>query len=195
MRRAMSDTKQRLRRDALARRDAVPETARIEAALALADHADALDTEPGAVVAAYWPIRSEIDPRPLLFALNERGCRMALPTMVDDAIRFRELTRTSDLVPAGLGTHAPGEGAPELVPDLILLPLAAFDAAGNRIGYGRGHYDRAVAGLRASGHAPRLVGLALSVQEIDAVPAEPHDAPLDAVLLPGGLRTFNDGSL
>ena len=182
------DAKQRLRREALARRGAVPETARIEAALALATHADALGAEPGRTVAAYWPIRSEIDPRPLLFALHERGHRMALPVVTDDGMIFRELTRTSHLVPSGFGTHAPAEGAAELVPDLILLPLAAFDASGSRIGYGRGHYDRAIAGLRAAGHAPRLVGLALDVQQVEAVPAEPHDVRLDGVLLPGGLR-------
>ena len=180
--------KRRLRREALARRDAVPETARIEAALALATHVDALEADMGAVVGAYWPIRSEVDPRPLVFALHERGCRMALPAMTDERMAFRELTRTSDLVPSGFGTHAPAEGAPELVPGLILMPLAAFDARGNRIGYGRGHYDRAVAALHAAGHTPRLIGLALDVQEVDAVPAEPHDMPLDGVLLPGGLR-------
>ena len=184
------DAKQRIRREALARRDAVPETTRIEAALALAAHADALGAEPGATVAAYWPIRSEIDPRPLLFALHERGCRMALPAVMDTDMVFRELTRTSDLVPAGFGTYAPARGAPELAPDLVLLPLAAFDLAGNRIGYGQGHYDRALAARRAAGHAPRLVGLALDVQEVPDVPAEPHDVPLDGVLTPAGPRTM-----
>lgn len=185
--------KDAIRRAALAARDAVPETRRIEAALALAGHVDALGAIPGGTVAAYWPIRSEIDPRPLLFALHEHGCRMALPIVAGDTMVFRELTRTSGLAPAGHGTMAPAPGAPELMPDLILMPLAAFDARGVRLGYGRGHYDRAVAALRAAGYAPRLVGLALAAQEVDAIPAEPHDAAMDAVLLATGLRTISGG--
>ena len=180
--------KERFRRAALAARDAIPETRRIEAALALADRADALGLEPGETVAAYWPIRSEIDPRPLLFALHERGGRMALPVAVGEGLAFRELTRTGDLAPAGFGTLAPPEGAPELVPDFVLVPLAAFDAGGSRLGYGRGYYDRAIAALRAGGHAPRLVGLAFAAQEAERVPTEAHDAPLDGVLTELGFR-------
>ena len=183
-----SVTKERLRRGALVRRDAIPETRRIEAALALAEHADALAVEPGAVVSAYWPIRSEIDPRPLLFALHEAGARMALPAVTRQGLVFRELTRTGDLAPAGFGTMAPPEGAAELLPDLVLLPLAGFDRAGNRLGYGRGHYDRGIAALRAAGHAPRLVGLAFAAQGVDAIPPEAHDVPLDGVLTEDGLR-------
>ena len=167
-----------------------PRPAASRAALALAGHVDALGATPGGTVAAYWPIRSEIDPRPLLFALHERGCRMALPVVAGDTMVFRELARTSDLVPVGHGTMAPAPGAPELVPDLILMPLAAFDASGVRLGYGRGHYDRAVAALRAAGHAPRLVGLALPAQEVDAIPAEPHDEAMDAVLLATGVADY-----
>lgn len=185
---AKKSMKERIRREALARRDAVPETARIEAALALVDHVDALGAEPGGAVAAYWPIRSEIDPRPLLFALHERGCRMALPVVTDEGMVFRELTRTAELVPAGFGTSAPREGAAELVPGLILMPLAAFDSRGNRVGYGRGHYDRALVALRTGGHTPRLVGLALATQKVDAVPTEPHDVAMDAVLTEVGLH-------
>ena len=185
----MSD-KSELRRAALAARDAVSMTARIEASIALADHAEALEVEPGQTVAAYWPIRSEIDPRPLLFALHERGARMALPVVVGDDIAFRELTRTSELEPAGFGTMGPTAGAAEARPDLILAPLAGFDGAGNRLGYGRGFYDRAIEALRATGLAPRLVGLAHSAQRLDAIPAEPHDVPLDAVLTERGYKRF-----
>lgn len=191
---AKKSMKERIRREALARRDAVPKTVRIEAALALVDHVDALGAEPGGTVAAYWPIRSEIDPRPLLFALHERGCRMALPMVTGEGMVFRELTRTAELVPAGFGTSAPGEGAAEVVPGLILMPLAAFDSRGNRVGYGRGHYDRALAALHAGGHTPRLVGLALAMQKVDAVPTEPHDVAMDAVLTENGLHRSLHGS-
>ena len=62
------------------------------------------------------------------------------------------------------------------------MPLTAFDRNGGRVGYGRGYYDRAVAGLRAAGRFPRLIGIAFSVQEVAAVPMEPHDAPLDMIV-------------
>ena len=187
----VSARKATIRHAALARRDAIPETRRIEAAMALAEHVEALEALPGAVVSAYWPIRSEIDPRPLLFALHERGCRMALPAIVDDAIVFRELVRAGELAPAGFGTMAPPADAPVLAPDLVLLPLAAFDGSGNRLGYGRGHYDAAIRALSEGGHAPRLVGLAYEAQQVEAIPAEPHDVRLDAVLSEGGLRPMS----
>lgn len=185
---SLSAAKERIRREALGRRDAMPETRRIAAALAVADRVAELDAPPGSTVSAYWPIRSELDPRPLLFALHERGCGMALPAVTARGMVFRELTRTGDLEPAGFGTVAPPDGTPELVPDLILLPLAAFDARGNRLGYGRGHYDGAIAALRVAGHAPRLVGLAFTLQRTGPIPAEAHDVPLDAILTEAGLR-------
>ena len=179
------------RRAALAARDAIPMTARIEAALALAEHADALSVRPGDVAAAYWPIRSEIDPRPLHFALVERGCRAALPVVRDGALVFRQLLRTGTLEPAGFGTMGPGPEAAELTPDVVLLPLAAFDAAGNRLGYGKGHYDATIARLRAAGHAPRLFGLAYAAQRVEAIAAEAHDVPLDGVLTERGFVAFD----
>ena len=183
--------KNAVRRDALARRDAIAMTRRIEASLSLADHVGALGGGPGDVVSAYWPIRSEIDPRPLLFALHEAGCRMALPAVVDGTLEFRELTRTGELEPAGFGTSAPKAGAPVLDPDIVLTPLAAFDGAGNRIGYGAGHYDRALAAMRGRARDPLLVGLAYAAQEVEAVPAEPHDVPLDGVLCETGMRAIS----
>ena len=67
-------------------------------------------------------------------------------------------------------------------PDILFLPLSVFDRAGGRIGYGKGHYDKAIAGLARSGPVPVAVGLAFCVQEVDQVPSEPHDHPLDAIL-------------
>ena len=177
-----------LRAEALAARDALPPTVAIENAVALAGHAEALGEVGGLTVSAYWPIRSEIDPRPLLFALHARGARMALPAVTEGSLVFRLLTRDTTLEPAGFGTHAPGPDAPPLDPDLILLPLAAFDRRGNRLGYGKGYYDRAISALREKGRALRLVGLAHAMQERDDVPRGSRDAPLDAVLCERGLR-------
>ena len=129
------------------------------------------------MVAGFLPIGSEIDARPLLDALRRRNVRLALPVVVEHALVFRELTRTTPLVPAGFGTVGPGPDAAVLVPDLVIAPLAAFDRRGNRLGYGGGFYDRAAALM------PRtvLVGLAFAEQEVDAVPVEGHDRPLHAV--------------
>lgn len=179
----MRQAKQRLRADALARRDAMGEAARIEASLAVADRcAHMVAVEPGSVVSGFLPIRTEIDIRPLMMALADRGARLCVPAIVEDRLRFRELLRGAPLEPQGFGTYAPGPGAAVLDPDVMLVPLAAFDRSGGRIGYGRGFYDAAIARLREKGNAPRLIGVGFAVQEVDAVPAEPHDIPLHAIV-------------
>ena len=184
-----AEAKAALRAEVLAARDALNQTRAIENALALVDYVDALGDPMGMMVAAYWPIRSEIDPRPLLFSIRERGARMALPVVVDGALVFRELTRESTLKPAGFGTFGPGEDAPLVEPDWLLMPLAAFDVSGARLGYGKGHYDRAIAAMRGAGRSPRLIGLAHALQQRDVVPTGPHDVRLDAVLCEDGLRS------
>ncbi|KAB0678005.1 5-formyltetrahydrofolate cyclo-ligase [Aureimonas leprariae] len=174
-----SDEKARLRGEALARRDAMPETARIEASLEVAERVvDELSFDPSAVVSGFLPIRSEIDPRPLMAALADRGARICVPAIVEDRLEFRELVRGAPLVPQGFGTYAPGEGTAVLRPTLMLVPLAAFDRRCHRIGYGRGYYDRAIAALRPLA----TVGLAFACLEVAAVPDEPHDVALDFVV-------------
>jgi 5-formyltetrahydrofolate cyclo-ligase len=183
--------KKELRREALARRDALADAYRIEAALAIAGLADPIDVEPGTVVSGFWPIRSEMDVRPLLFRLREKGARLCLPAILDrETIAFRELVRGADLVDMGFGTAGPGPDAEVLDPSLMLVPLAAFDARGHRIGYGAGYYDRAIARLQASGLRPRLIGVAFDCQEVPRVPDEPHDVILDEILTESGLRSF-----
>ena len=171
-----------LRHEALAARDAIPGDRRIEKSLAAADTAMTLpalaDLMPGTVVAGFRPIRSEIDARPLMDALRRVGARLCLPAVVDrETIVFRELLRTAELVDTGFGTVGPGPDATVLEPELLIVPCAAFDRRGGRLGYGAGHYDRAVARLAS----PILVGLAFAEQEVAAVPVEPHDQPLHAV--------------
>ena len=187
----MRDLKKALRTDALARRDALDPQWRIDAALRICDAAPALPVAPGTVVSGFWPMRSEIDIRPLMFALRERGARLCLPAIIDrTTIVFRELVRGSPMVDMGFGTVGPGPEAAELQPDLMLMPLAAFDARGHRIGYGGGYYDRAIARLHAQGRTPTLVGVAFDCQAVERVPDEPHDVVLGAVLTESGLRTF-----
>ncbi|WP_279478677.1 5-formyltetrahydrofolate cyclo-ligase [Aureimonas sp. SK2] len=181
--------KAELRRIARARREAIPQAQRIEAAFALAEHvADDLSFDAVDVVGAYLPIGSEIDPRPVMTALSDRRLRLAAPAIVDGELEFRELLRDGELVAQGLGTVAPGAGARILQPDVLLVPLLAFDRRCARIGYGRGFYDRAIARLLVP--KPRLltIGLAFDAQEVDEVPSEPHDRFLDRILTESGVR-------
>src|SRR5688572_3568820 len=168
------ELKRELRRTALARRDALEPSWRIEAALEMAAGAkDRVVVEAGAVVSGFWPMRSEVDVRPLMFALREKGARLCLPAILDKTtIVFRELARGAALVEMGFGTAGPGEEAPVLDPVVMLIPLAAFDGRGHRIGYGAGYYDRAIAKLAEKGLAPRLIGVAFNCQEVAQVPDE-----------------------
>ncbi len=192
----MTDTpreqKKRLRTEALARRDALDPRWRIERSMEMADAAIAtVPFEPGTVVSGFWPMRSEVDVRPMMFAFMERGARLCLPAILDrHTIVFRELRRGAALVDMGFGTAGPGPEAEVLEPSLMLVPLAAFDGRGHRIGYGAGYYDRAIARLQANGAAPRLVGIAFDCQEVARVPDEPHDVVIPAILTETGLRRF-----
>lgn len=175
--------KNQLRAAALARRDALDLATRDRAGESILKHAGTLFDQPGHIISGYWPIRSEADPRPLLERARRAGAVIALPVLLDaETLRFRRWEAGATLEPAGFGTVGPGAEAGFVVPDIVLLPLAAFDRRGHRIGYGKGHYDRAVAHLVASGARPLLVGLAFAVQEVDKVPFEPHDIPLDYIL-------------
>lgn len=180
--------KKTLRLEALARRDAMPEAERIEGSLAVAElGSQALTITPGMIVSAFLPIRSEIDLRPLMMILADRGARLCVPAMVDGELQFRHLERGAPLEPQGFGTVAPGADAQVLDPELMLMPLAAFDRKGGRIGYGRGYYDRAIASLKSRGKAPVFVGTAFACQEIEEVPMESHDVPLPRILTERGL--------
>ena len=176
--------KARLRDEVLGRRDALEAMQRIEFSLKAAEIGAAhLKIEPGMVVSGFFPIRSEIDARPLMEIVRQRGARLCLPVVLDKTtIVFRELVRGAELVPTGFGTSGPGEDAPALDPQLLIMPLSVFDRTGGRIGYGAGHYDRAIARLLAKGMTPRLEGLAFSCQEVEAVPVEDHDQPLNAII-------------
>jgi 5-formyltetrahydrofolate cyclo-ligase len=131
------------------------------------------------VVASYVPIGSEADPSPLEQAALARGCRLALPHVIDRAtpLRFLAWDRESPLTTGPFGLRQPAAHRDELTPDIVLTPLVAFDRALNRIGQGAGHYDRALAAFPLS----RRIGIAWSVQEIIAITPDPWDAPLHAI--------------
>ena len=184
-------SKSDLRKLALARRDALSPALRIEAAMKLADENTLLAFYPGTVISGFLPIRSELDLRPLMMALAARGARLCVPAMLDKTtIEFRALVRGAALVDNGFGTVAPPREAEVLDPAILLMPLAAFDRHGTRIGYGAGYYDRAIARLHAAGMIPRLIGMAFDCQEVELAPAEAHDVPLQAIWTESGLRQF-----
>ena len=139
------------------------------------------------VVAGYWPVGCELDCRPLLQWFGAAGWDCALPVVVGAAapLRFRRWRPGEPLVAGGGGIPEPASSAPEVSPSVVLVPLVAFDRAGRRLGQGAGHYDRTLAVLRA--RAPVLVvGLAFAVQEEPALPAAPHDQPLDWIVTEQG---------
>lgn len=179
-----------LRSERLAARNALSVEERIEKSLAIAEAGGSLiDLQPGEEVSGFFPIRSEVDVRPLMQQLRSRGANLAVPIVMDkQTIIFRELLPGAPVVSTGFGTFGPGEEARIVDPDVMLVPLAAFDRAGHRIGYGAGYYDRAISKLHAMGRQPRLIGVAFDCQEIDIVPAEDHDVALDAILTESGLQ-------
>lgn len=152
------------------------------AAVALAAHAPRLGLAAGAVVAGYWPLGDEIDPRPLMAALAGLGCRLALPVVVSRAapLQFRAWAEGDALEAGPHGTAHPFETAPCLRPDVLLVPLLGFDRGGWRLGYGGGYYDRTLERLRENAQV-RAIGLAFAAQEMVAVPRDGHDQPLDAI--------------
>jgi 5-formyltetrahydrofolate cyclo-ligase len=181
----MSETRSKatLRAAALAARDALSSKHRAAAAETIAARGLPFEIGPGTIVAGYSPIRSEIDPQPLMRKLASQGARLALPAVTarGQSLIFRAWSPGDRLMLGALGIPEPSPAAAELVPDVMLVPLAAFDRLGHRIGYGAGHYDFTFSHLRKT--KPLLgVGLAFSAQEIEAIPALSHDVALDYVL-------------
>lgn len=173
-------SKAELRASALARRAAIAEQAHGPASQAAVARLRTL-LHRGDTVSLYWPMRGEIDPRDLVDDIERAGGRVALPAVLAGRMIFRRYAGEAHLEDGPFGTRHPKAEEPDLDPDLIVAPLAAFDRRGGRIGYGAGHYDRAIAVIRASGRRPRIAGIAFACQEVEHVPAEPHDVRLDMI--------------
>jgi 5-formyltetrahydrofolate cyclo-ligase len=145
------------------------------------------DPPPGAVVSAFSAIGEELDPMPLMLRLVDQGYRLCLPVMQGKGkpLIFRRWHPGDELAETTWGIREPLPSAPELVPEIVLAALLAFDARGYRLGYGGGFYDRTLAAVRA--HNPVVaIGLAYDEQRVDAVPHLDYDQQLDWVLTPSG---------
>lgn len=138
---------------------------------------------PNAVVAGFWPLDQEIDIRPLLHTLHERGHRVVLPVTPPrgKALTFRRWQPGDTMLRERFGTMRPIGDV--LVPDMLLIPLLAFDTTGRRLGYGGGFYDRTLAALTSRFR----LGCAFAAQQVDVVPVGPYDIRLDAVATENGI--------
>jgi 5-formyltetrahydrofolate cyclo-ligase len=179
----IAESKRALRSAATLRRDQLPADARASAAQAVAARAFPLGVTPGTIVSGFSPLKSEFNPIPLMRRLGDAGARLALPVVAGRGkpLIMRAWTFGDALASGQWGIREPMPDAPEVAPDILLVPLLAFDRRGNRIGYGAGYYDMTISGLRAAKPVVAL-GVAYAAQEIDAVPVTPRDARLDLVL-------------
>jgi 5-formyltetrahydrofolate cyclo-ligase len=141
------------------------------------------------IATAYVPMRTELDPLPLLSALSMSGLTTALPVVAGKGrpLLFRRWCPGDSTVAAGFDTREPPSENPEVEPDLLLVPLLAFDRRGYRLGYGGGFYDRTLEQLRTRLPAVTALGVAFDAQEVDGVPHLDYDQRLDGVLTPSGL--------
>jgi 5-formyltetrahydrofolate cyclo-ligase len=167
----------------VARRDALPAGSRQEAVAAIAAREFPLPILPGAIVAGFMPMKTEINPLPLLRKLAEAGAQLALPVVEGRGkpLIMRAWHWGEELGCGVWGIREPKPDAAPVDPDILIVPLLAFDRAGFRLGYGGGYYDRTIAALRAR-KPITAVGIAFAAQEVARVPTTPGDARLDLVL-------------
>jgi 5-formyltetrahydrofolate cyclo-ligase len=186
---AVAAAKKELRSIAKRIRSEVPQQQRAVAAEAVAAHGIAFAKPRGTVVSGFSAIGEEIDPLPLMLRLAREGYRLALPVVQGNGLplAFRRWQPGDPLVEGRWGIREPKPSAAESDPDVILVPLLAFDAAGHRLGYGGGFYDRTLAMARA--RKPVVaIGLAYDCQEVPVIPRLDFDQRLDWVLTPSGPR-------
>lgn len=145
----------------------------------------------GGCIGSYWPIKGEIDPRPLVRACLERGARAALPVVVE---KFRPLEfwawEPSGRLRRGIWNIPVPVQRRVVRPTALLVPLLGFDSAGHRLGYGGGHYDRTLAAMPTR---PLTIGIGHEFGRLETIHPQPHDIAMDAVVTEAGIRWFGQG--
>jgi 5-formyltetrahydrofolate cyclo-ligase len=185
---SVTEQKRALREAAVARRDRMPPDDRVRAARAVAAAPFPAEWPKGAIIAGFSPIKTEFNPLPLMRKLVAAGAQLALPKMIGRGkpLSLRAWSFGDPLIAGVWGIREPEPEAPEVAPDILLVPFAAFDRTGYRIGYGAGYYDMTLASLRARKKIV-AVGLGFAAQEVEKVPVEAHDQKLDFILTENGL--------
>ena len=177
--------KKALRKEMAAKRAAVHGL--VDPAQALKNLLEAIGDRAGPI-SFYWPIRSEIDPRPVMEAIAADR-EVCLPVTVGYApLIFRPWSHGAKLETDPFGVSVPATST-EVVPRVLIVPLLAYSDAGHRLGYGAGHYDRTLEQLRQL-RAVTAIGFAYEAQRFDALPTEDTDQPLDAIVTEEGIRHY-----
>jgi 5-formyltetrahydrofolate cyclo-ligase len=188
---SIATQKAELRNAALAKRDAMPADQRQRAAEAIASRPFPVTVGPGAIVSGFMPLKSEISPLPLMRKLADAGAKLALPAIAGRGkpLTMRAYAFGDEFARGQWGIREPKPEQPEVFPDVLIVPLACFDRAGHRIGYGAGYYDMTIHRLRTMNKVV-AVGIAFAAQEIAKVPATDRDERLDLVLTENGIIDF-----
>jgi len=189
-----ADDKRALRAAAKTARAAAKAAAPDAPARLAARFLETISVPDGATIGGYWPIGDEMDVLPLLAALRARGCPIALPAVVapGQPLLFRSWRPGDVLAPGAHGISAPLPAAVTVVPDLLIVPLLAFDREGWRLGYGAGYYDRTLEAFAAAGQAVRAVGVAYAAQEVPQVPHDGGDVRLAALVTETATYQFTE---
>ncbi len=188
------DLKQAIREEALRTRDGLNLEQRDSATTVMTSRVLTylMTLEPFTSVAGYSPIRSEINPLSLMNSLIIQGKTLALPVIFGRDLLFRQWLTYTPLITRQWGLREPDHDAPLLLPDVLLVPLVAFDAQNHRLGYGKGYYDRALKVLREQKHII-AIGVGYEVQRVHDIPVEDHDEPLDVIITDQALYALNKG--
>ena len=182
---SLADEKADLRKRCYARRIAIEGDAAETAARALADQVvDHIDIKPGLIISAYWPLPGELDPRPALLAAVGHGATGVLPRTsgADRLLDFHIWNEGDPLIEGRFKVMEPDPASPKTSPNVLLVPLLAFDRQRRRLGHGKGYYDRTLEGLRGADPNIQAIGVAFAAQEVDAVPVDAYDQTLDMVI-------------
>ncbi|MCP4935394.1 MAG: 5-formyltetrahydrofolate cyclo-ligase [bacterium] len=183
--------KYELRRAMKAKRASLSSEERRQAAKAVVAHIIGMGRRYHAPVALYHPVGNEFDTGPLVQHLRSQSHQLALPVVIENgaSLAFRPWNKDDQLEVGAYDILVPPDKGLSVVPELLIIPLLAFDDTGARLGYGGGFYDRTLASLRAE-HSICAIGLAYDFQHVDDLAVEPHDQPLDIVLTPSGICKF-----